>query len=102
MKKAAFIACIVFGAAAGWAQQSGMDLYLDKCAACHGPDGAGKTARGKKMGVKDVRQTAPKMKADDMMKVVANGKAPDMDAYGKQLSQDQIKAVVDYYRSLAK
>jgi mono/diheme cytochrome c family protein len=82
--------------------KSASDVYLDRCAVCHGADGAGKTAKGKKLKVKDVRETAPKMTAEQMAEVVRNGKAPDMDAYGKELSADEIKQVVDYYRSLAK
>jgi|SRR5690348_7269038 len=85
-----------------WAQQDAKDIYLDKCAVCHGADGAAKTARGKKLKVKDVHEAASKMKPDEMIKIVENGKPPDMDAYGKTLSKDQVKAVVDYYRGLAK
>ena len=43
-----------------------------------------------------------KMSEDDMIKIVADGKGTDMDAFGKDLNKEQIKAVVDYYRSLAK
>jgi len=85
-----------------WAQGDAKDLYLGKCATCHGPDGAGKTAMGKKMKVMDVRTVAPKMSAAEMEKVVANGKGENMDAYGKQYTKDQIKGLVEYYRSLAK
>jgi mono/diheme cytochrome c family protein len=42
------------------------------------------------------------MSADEMMKIVADGKGTDMDAYGREFSKDQIKALVEYYRSLAK
>ena len=95
-------ASVLFGAWVSWAQQSGMDIYLDKCAVCHGPDGAGKTAKGRKLKVKDVRETASKMSAEEMIKIVEDGKGADMDAYGKQLSKQQIQAVVDYYRGLGK
>ena len=97
--------CAVFllaGAAIGWAQGDAKDLYLNKCATCHGPDGAGKTAMGKKLKIKDVHELAGKMSAADMIKVVTDGKGQDMDAYGKQFNKDQIKGLVDYYRSLAK
>jgi mono/diheme cytochrome c family protein len=90
------------GAAFVWAQGDGKDLYLNKCATCHGPDGAGKTAMGKKMKVVDVRTVVPKMSAAEMEKIVANGKGENMDAYGKQFSAAQIKGLVEYYRSLAK
>lgn len=89
-------------ALAASAQKDPKDLYLDKCSACHGPDGAGQTAKGKKLKMKGVKGTAAKMSAADMIKVVQNGKGTDMDAYGKELTADQIKGLVDYYRSLAK
>src|SRR6476660_9265342 len=96
--------CAVFllaGASSAWAQADAKDLYLNKCATCHGPDGAGKTAMGKKLKIKDVHELAGKMSAADMIKVVTDGKGQDMDAYGKQFNKDQIKGLVDYYRSLA-
>jgi len=84
------------------AQKDPRDLYLDKCAACHGPDGAGQTARGKKLKMKGAKETTGKMSAADMIKIVQNGKGTDMDAYGKEFNADQIKGLVEYYRSLAK
>lgn len=80
----------------------GRDIYLDKCATCHGPDGAGKNARGKKLKVKDVRETAKTMTAAQMAEIVRKGKEPDMFGYAKDLSEEQIQAVVSYYRDLAK
>jgi cytochrome c6 len=103
MKKMNAAAAVLFLVPlAAWAQTDAKDIFLDKCAVCHGADGAGKTAKGKKLKVKDVHETAAKVKAEDMMKIVQDGKAPDMDAYGKQFSKDQVKALVDYYRALAK
>ena len=93
---------VLAGAACVWAQGDAKDLYTGKCAACHGADGAGKTAKGKKLKVQDVHATAAKMSADDMTKIVTDGKGQDMDGYGKQLNKDQIKGLVDYYRGLAK
>jgi len=95
-------ALLLMSAANAWAQGDAKDLYLSKCASCHGQDGAGKTAKGKKLKVQDVHAAAGKMNADEMTKVVTDGKGQDMDGYGKTLSKDQIKGLVDYYRSLAK
>jgi mono/diheme cytochrome c family protein len=92
----------LFFALSALAQKDAKDTYLDKCSVCHGADGAGKTAKGRKLKVKDVHETAAKMSAADMIKIVESGKGTDMDAYGKDLSKDQITAVVDYYRSLGK
>lgn len=81
------------------AQDSAEDLYGHKCAVCHGKDGLGNTAKGKKVHVKDVH-TNMKDSETQMISVVTNGKGDDMDAYKTELTPDQIKGVVDYYRSL--
>jgi len=91
------LAC--FGA---WAQKDAKDIYLDKCATCHGPDGMAKTARGKKLKVMDAKTASAKVSAAEMEKIVADGKGQDMDGFAKELSKDQIKAIVEYYRSLGK
>jgi mono/diheme cytochrome c family protein len=92
----------IFGLARGEMQtKSVADVYGDKCAVCHGADGAGKTAKGRKLKVKDVRETSAKMTAAQMAEVVTKGKAPDMDAFGKELGPEMTTEIVAYYRSLA-
>jgi mono/diheme cytochrome c family protein len=93
---------ILAGAATVWAQEDTKALYLSKCATCHGADGAGKTAMGKKLKVQDAHAAVAKMTAEQMIKVVADGKGQDMNGYSKQFSAEQIKGLVDYYRGLGK
>jgi len=93
---------ILAGASAVWAQGDAKDLYLSKCAACHGADGAGKTAMGKKLKVQSAQAAVAKMSAEQMIKVVTDGKGQDMSGYAKQFSAEQIKGLVDYYRGLGK
>lgn len=81
------------------AQDSAEDNYNKKCAVCHGKDGLGNTAKGKKVHVKDVHVNMKDSEAD-MVKAVTDGKGDDMDSYKKEFTPDQIKALVDYYRSL--
>lgn len=76
-------------------------IYMDKCAVCHGNDGQGKTAKGKKLKVKSVNETIGTEDVAAMIKMVNEGKG-DMNSFKKQLTADQIKSVVDYYRGLAK
>ena len=85
-----------------WAQKSSTDIFLDKCSICHGTDGAGKTAKGKKLKVKDIHETLAKMSEAEMIKVVTEGKGKDMDGFGKDFKPAEIKGLVDYYRSLGK
>jgi mono/diheme cytochrome c family protein len=98
---AGFGLSLVF-ACAGWAQGDAKDTYLDKCSVCHGADGAAKTAKGRKLKMSDIHQTVSKQSEADMIAIVTNGKGSDMDGFGKELNADQIKAIVQYYRGLAK
>lgn len=75
------------------------DIYNHKCAVCHGKDGLGNTVKGKKVHVKDVRTNMKDSEAE-MVKIVTNGKGDDMDSYKKEYSPDQIKSLVEYYRTL--
>ena len=85
-----------------FAQADAVALYAAKCATCHAADGSGNTAKGRKLKMKGVKETAVKMKAEEMIKIVTDGKGTDMDAFGQEFSRDQIKGLVDYYRGLAK
>jgi cytochrome c6 len=78
-------------AAALWAQQ---------CASCHGKDGSGNTAMGKKLGVKDYTKEQGFSDAE-ATNVIKNGKGK-MKAYKGKLSDADVKALVAYVRSLKK
>lgn len=84
-----------------FAQDSAADNFNKKCAVCHGKDGSGNTAKGKKVHVKPVQENMKDSEAA-MIKAVTDGKGDDMDSYKTQFSADQIKALVEYYRSLGK
>jgi mono/diheme cytochrome c family protein len=95
-------ASLALNSATGSPGGSAEDTYGHKCAVCHGKDGAGQTAKGKKLKVVDVRETIKKYSEDEMIKIATDGKGKDMDGFKKELSQDEIKAIVEYYRGLAK
>ena len=105
MSKTKIVAVVLFClfcTGAGWAQGDFKGTFLDKCSICHGEDGTGKTAKGKKLKVKDVHVTAGTESEADMIKIATDGKGKDMDGFKKDYSAAQIKGLVDYYRSLAK
>jgi cytochrome c6 len=90
-----------FSAAAFADDPATVDLYKKKCAACHGQDGK-PTAAGTKLGAKDFADPeVVKMKDAELAETTKNGKNK-MPAYGKSLSDDQIKSLVAQVRTLAK
>ena len=80
-----------------WAADDGATLYKAKCAACHGPDAAGKPAAKIPSLVSD---EAKKLSDDDLATAVIE-KAKHPGAV-KTLPADQVKAIVTYVRSLQK
>src|SRR5438309_9080942 len=82
--------------------QNTQDLFLDKCANCHGKDGAGQTAKGKKLKLRDLRSAdVQKITDEKMVELISKGNK-DMDGFAKELNEKQIKDLVAYLRTLAK
>lgn len=78
----------------------GAAVYKSKCATCHGPDGAGQTAAGKSMKVRDLRAAEVQKQTDlELTKVISGGKGK-MPPYGKQLSEPDIAALIAFIRTL--
>ena len=75
-------------------------LWAQNCASCHGKDGSGNTAMGKKLGVKDYTREQGFSDAE-AANVIKNGKGK-MKAYKDKLSDADVKALVAYVRGLKK
>jgi mono/diheme cytochrome c family protein len=74
-------------------------LYKSKCQVCHGPDGKG-SAAGQKIGVKDFHSPEVQKQSDaELFEATKQGKGK-MPAYDKKLTDDQIKQLIKYIRSL--
>ncbi len=80
-----------------WAAEDGAAIYKAKCAACHGADGAGKTA-AKIPAVKS--EDVKKKSADDIAGFL--GSNPKHAGVAKALNPEQTKAVADYVVGLNK
>ena len=84
------------------AQDSGADVYKAKCASCHGATGMADSGAGKAMKVKPANDPdVKKMTEDEMIAVTTNGQGK-MPAYKGKLTDAQIKASVEFYRTFAK
>ena len=85
---------------AGACAEDAAALYKSKCQACHGPDGKGDTAAGKKVRVKDFHSPeVAKLSDDELFDITKKGK-DKMPGYDKKLTDDQIKELITYIRSL--
>ena len=83
--------------------QSGADNYKSKCLMCHGVDGLAATNVGKAMKVTSFKDPAA-VKATDaqLFAAIKNGKGANMKPFAGKLTDDQIKSVVAYIRTLQK
>ncbi len=78
-------------------------VWDKQCAKCHGKAGAGDTKMGEKMGVKNYTSAEVQKQFTDeqLAQLIKDGKGK-MPAYGKKLTDDQIKEQVKLIRSFAK
>ena len=85
-----------------FAQSSGVDIYKAKCLMCHGPDGMANNPAGKALKAVSFKDPAV-IKASDaeLFAAVKNGKGK-MPAENGKLTDDQIKTVIKYVRTLEK
>ena len=92
------VAIVIASGAAFGADASA--LWGQHCASCHGKDGSGNTAMGKKLGVKDYTKEQGFSDAE-AANVIKSGKGK-MKAYKDKLSDADVKALVAYVRGLKK
>lgn len=86
----------------GLAQGPGADTYKAKCQMCHGAAGMGDTPAGKTMKAVPFNDPAIVHKSDaDLIASTTNGKGK-MPAYKGKLSDNEIKDVIAYIRTLQK
>jgi cytochrome c6 len=81
--------------------ESGASLYKARCAACHGPKGAGDTMIGKNLNLRPLASEEVHNQSDDeLFNIISRGKKKRMPSYGDKLSKDQIFELIRYIRGL--
>jgi mono/diheme cytochrome c family protein len=109
MKSISTISIILFVLFANAARAADPKANWDmNCAQCHGKDGRADTKMGKQVGAKDL--TDPKVQASftnaqataAIKDGVKTGGRTTMKAFGGKLSDDDIKALVAYVRTMKK
>lgn len=108
MKTMVIVVSLFLGSAMSLRAADAKALWDANCAQCHGKDGHADTKMGKQLGAKDLTDPAVQSsftdaKATESIKngVKENGKTT-MKAFGGKLSDDEIKALVAYTRTLKK
>jgi mono/diheme cytochrome c family protein len=102
-------ALAMVAATASAAAPTAEENYKKHCSKCHGPDGKAQTRLGKKSGAKDLtdKQGAAKLSDDEVFRTIKLGRKDKngdekMDAFGSDLSDAEITALVAYVRNFAK
>jgi mono/diheme cytochrome c family protein len=83
-----------------FAADSGADVFKQKCAMCHGENGAGK-GKVPALGSADVQKKSDTELKETIEKGTKTGNGM-MPAYGSKLAADQVDGLVKYVRSLKK
>jgi mono/diheme cytochrome c family protein len=102
LKVAAMCWVAVCLAMPAFAADAGADIYKAHCAMCHSDDGSANTPAGKMFKAASFSDPAIVKIADvDRLAIVKKGKG-SMPSFGDKLTDDQIKAVLAYIRTLEK
>ena len=85
-----------------FSQAPGADIYKQNCAVCHGEDGMSKTPVGQALKAASLTSPAVVHMSDaDLLAVIKSGKN-SMPSFSSKLTDDQIKTVIAYIRTLQK
>ncbi|MGA2353947.1 MAG: cytochrome c [Terriglobales bacterium] len=80
--------------------ESASDTYKKKCSACHGAKGAGDTLLGKNLKLRPLNSPEVQDKSDAEITMIIGKGRNKMPRFDDKLSKDQIRALVEYVRSL--
>lgn len=81
--------------------QSAKALFAQKCSVCHGNDGAGGTAKGKELKVRNWKTDPEVKKMPDakMLEITLKGKGK-MEGYEKTLGKEKVQMLITYSKEL--
>lgn len=83
-------------------QDTGADIYKAKCLMCHSADGLGVTPVGKSLKIVSFKDPSVEKSSNaELVAVIKSGKN-NMPPFVSKLSDAQIRAVVQYIRTLQK
>jgi mono/diheme cytochrome c family protein len=78
------------------------DLFVSKCAICHGADGSAKTPMGKNLKIRDFHSPEVQKQSDaDLKTMITKGKGK-MPAFDGKLTGEQIDLLIGHIREIGK
>lgn len=95
---ASLLACGMFMVCTSAQAQDAAGTYKAKCAMCHGANGEGGKMGTRSFGSADIQSQSDAQLAE----TISKGKPPKMPSYAGKLSDDQIKELAAYVKSLGK
>ncbi len=109
MRKLPLLAVLALALSLGCARaEDAKTLFNTKCAMCHGKDGAGNTKPGQKLGIRDYSdpKIQSQLKDPEIIKAIKEGVTKNgkllMKGSADKFSDDEIKALAAYFRTLKK
>jgi|SRR5579859_5176713 len=96
----AIAAFINLSTASLWAQNPAEETFKTKCAVCHGADGKGETAMGKRLGAHNLGSPEVQKQTDAQLVAIVSKGQNKMPPYSGKLTDEQISDLVKYIRSL--
>ena len=96
----AVVVLINLNSASLWAQGAAETTFKTKCAVCHGADGKGETAMGKKLGAQNLGSPEVQKQSDAQLAAIVSKGQNKMPAYNGKLTDEQISDLIKYIRSL--
>jgi mono/diheme cytochrome c family protein len=78
------------------------EVFRDKCSACHGQDGTGRTTIGKSLNIPDLTSPVVQSQSDEELTVIISKGKGRMPGYAKTFNPVQVGQFVSYIRALTK
>ena len=102
MRKMILLLTVAALLVAPMAMGDGAAVFKAKCASCHGPDGSGLTGMGKAMKLRDLGSADVQKQSDGELTTITTDGKGKMPAYKGKISDDEIKQVIAFMRTLKK
>ncbi|MGA7613671.1 MAG: cytochrome c [Thermoanaerobaculia bacterium] len=96
------LVAFIFVARPAHAADNGATMFKAKCVACHGADGSGQTVMGKKFGIKDLGSAEVQKLTDQQLFDIISKGQNKMPSYSGKITDEEIKSLVTFIRTLKK